>query len=438
MIKVNANIFSIIGYFFIFFIPAAYILGNSAINIIFVSLAILLLLHSFFLKDWDWSKDNLIIILSLFFLYLFINFSFSDFAYNNIISYFGILRFLLLPFAIFVFVKSNYNKFEYLKLFYLFINFFVCFDIIFQYFFNISTFGYSVDKINSFGFISQGNIRLSGPFGKELIAGTFLSTVGILALLLNYDFLNNKKVFGIKLFYFFFTLNILSIILTGDRSPLVLISYFLFFCIILAKNYRLLFFKIFIILIFLFSILFLLSKSTHYRYYNNIVDLLDLSSNKNNSNVEKKDPISIFQKFKDTAWGSHYLVSIEMIKKHPLFGSGYRGFRKECDKYYYIESKSKDVRCTTHPHNSFLELLSETGTVGVIIFFIFLYRLILDSFKDSGYKNKKILFLCLLLAIFNPIKPTGSFFSSWYGSIFWFILGFFIIENKLNKYKSEK
>jgi O-antigen ligase len=127
-----------------------------------------------------------------------------------------------------------------------------------------------------------------------------------------------------------------------------------------------------------------------------------------------------------------------MIKKHPLFGSGYRGFRKECDKYYYIESKSKDVRCTTHPHNSFLELLSETGTVGVIIFFIFLYRLILDSFKDSGYKNKKILFLCLLLAIFNPIKPTGSFFSSWYGSIFWFILGFFIIENKLNKYKSEK
>ena len=65
--------------------------------------------------------------------------------------------------------------------------------------------------------------------------------------------------------------------------------------------------------------------------------------------------------------------------KKPLFGSGPEGFRYHCRN---IEFDSEIGICSTHPHNFFFQLLSETGLLGIffyisILIFIFVNFLML-------------------------------------------------------------
>ena len=59
-----------------------------------------------------------------------------------------------------------------------------------------------------------------------------------------------------------------------------------------------------------------------------------------------------------------------MFLSNPLFGVGPKNFRMLCnDEKYFVKHG-----CSTHPHNTYVQLLSETGIVGFIpiisIFFI--------------------------------------------------------------------
>ena len=88
--------------------------------------------------------------------------------------------------------------------------------------------------------------------------------------------------------------------------------------------------------------------------------------------TKKKENVSIFKNFQDTQWGAHYLTALEISKKNLILGSGLGTFRYICsDKAYEnIKSKFSEARCSTHPHNIYLEILSEAG---ILIFLLFLY-----------------------------------------------------------------
>lgn len=89
--------------------------------------------------------------------------------------------------------------------------------------------------------------------------------------------------------------------------------------------------------------------------------------------------------------------------------------------------------CNTHPHNIFLQFMSELGILGVIFYMIGLIFLIYNILKIiySKYKNKQIsvfhkgLFIILvsLLLSFLPIFPSGNFFNNWLSMIFFFKTG---------------
>ena len=75
--------------------------------------------------------------------------------------------------------------------------------------------------------------------------------------------------------------------------------------------------------------------------------------------------------FIDSPYGAHYETAYNIFRDNLIFGAGYKQFRKEClDQRYFDIAKSKlrNVRCSTHPHNTYLEILSETGIIGLIIF----------------------------------------------------------------------
>ena len=81
--------------------------------------------------------------------------------------------------------------------------------------------------------------------------------------------------------------------------------------------------------------------------------------------------VSVLKKIKDTQWGAHYLTAIEIAKDHKIIGSGLKTFRYICsnDKYEKIDSSKKEFRCSTHPHNIYLELASELGILVLLFCF---------------------------------------------------------------------
>jgi len=128
---------------------------------------------------------------------------------------------------------------------------------------------------------------------------------------------------------------------------------------------------------------------------------------------------------------NHYRSSLRMFNDNKITGVGPRMFRVLCveKKYYLWEG------CSTHPHNTYIQILAETGLIG-FIFFLGIFLFILFSiFRHFYYKftNKKIIFndfqLCLLSAILIsiwPFTPTGDFFNNWLNIIYFFPVGFFL------------
>ena len=177
------------------------------------------------------------------------------------------------------------------------------------------------------------------------------------------------------------------------------------------------------------------------RYFNVLDNLLDLNINEIkteklilNNNLYKKTQ-NLKQNFNDMHWGAHYLTVVEMIKEKPIIGHGYNSFRIKCEDYDYIKSKSAKDRCTTHPHNFYLQLASETGLIGTTIYLFFIFSIFYYALKGKNINSNILNFLlvAIFIGFFFPFKPTGSIFSSLNNSMIFYILGIILSYSVLNK-----
>ena len=142
--------------------------------------------------------------------------------------------------------------------------------------------------------------RFSGIFGPELIAGAYISQIGLLILFLIKD--NNifkEKTLNKIIQNTFILFLFLIILLTGERNALLifLICIFLFFLFQKKLKIRNILIYNFIFLIILF-VLSLNSYSIKTRYIN-FLDIL---------NVEKK--VNLVEKIKNNPWGLSLSSSI--------------------------------------------------------------------------------------------------------------------------------
>ena len=99
-----------------------------------------------------------------------------------------------------------------------------------------------------------------------------------------------------------------------------------------------------------------------------------------------------------------------------VFGNGIKSFRKDCVKLH----QHKDYRmCSNHPHNYYLEILVESGIVGLLcagslalMFLIFIFK----NFKFIRGINIENFFLSAsiisLIIEVLPFRNTGSIFST--------------------------
>ena len=100
------------------------------------------------------------------------------------------------------------------------------------------------------------------------------------------------------------------------------------------------------------------------------------------------------------------------------------------------KSAERKQRCSTHPHNIYLEILSETGIIVFLPFLILNIFIFLKLIKSYFFekKNKKLILIsfCSFIVMFFPIQTTGSFFSTWNGFYYWLVYSFiaFTIRKK--------
>ena len=321
---------------------------------------------------------------------------------------------------------------------YLAISLFVSLDIIYQFIFQKDLFGYLPGMCHYPNGHMQNCERYAGIFGKEYIAGNFLATFGLCSFFLVLENFN-KSPLGTIISYLLFFIIFISLVLTGERSSLIIFIGVLMLNIFFNKDIR----KYLCGIISISIIALILSAITiphvKHRLYSWPKDLFF------SSNLEKE---TLLKKAMNTPWGTLYLSGYEIFTKNPFFGKGFKSFRKVCHennideinkKYNFNLSKEHASLCTTHPHNIYIELLAEVGIVGLIFFLIMMYYLIIPSFIKNYSKLERkdmtwIVFFILLLII-TPLKPTGSISASVYGTSIWFFIGFYLyfVKNLKNK-----
>ena len=397
-------------------IPLCFILGNLAINLnilIIIFFCIFLLI-----KERDKNKIELILfdkLIIIFFLYVFIISAFNYFLITDdihrsqlIIKTFSFIRYLLLYFSLRFLMDNKYLDLKYFFLISSFSVLFVSLDVIIQYSFGQNLFGYEG--------VSR---RMSGPFGDELIAGSYISRFSLFLIFSFFIFKIFKNIdFKIKFFIFSIISLIISLgmILAGNRIPFLIFLMIIFLSFIKIKSLRSYFFSFLIISI---SCIFILKNYDkeilkHYGgFQTQIINLLNPLSDDNKIQFKNENKLTNDEKnYSFSFKGENYLTKSVHLKEfytgyktwlqNKFFGGGLKSFRFNCPKVF--------INCNAHPHNYYLEILSDLGIVGFLII-VSLFFLI---FKEAYY-NRKIIILPFLLVLFGevfPVKTTGSFFST--------------------------
>ena len=193
-----------------------------------------------------------------------------------------------------------------------------------------------------------------------------------------------------------FSISILSYLFIFKRN----------FFIKIKTNYL----KVFII--FLIASSFLLIYNQNYknnRFYSLYVNILDFDyknlSNNNHFNTSY------------TNYVYNFASALKTFNLSPYYGNGYRDYNVNCkDK---LKGSYLSVGCSTHPHNITLEVLTDHGIIGVILFYNFIFYLI---FKNFNSRDKNYGFYISFLILNFPLFTSQSIFSSYFGSIYFLIL----------------
>ena len=132
-----------------------------------------------------------------------------------------------------------------------------------------------------------------------------------------------------------------------------------------------------------------------------------------------------------------------MYLDNKVIGIGVRNFRNFCSdiRYDVLHERS----CTTHPHNTYIQILAETGLIGLGFILLVLFCFIYFSLKHLRgiFSKNKYYFtdfeVCLLSAILVsiwPFVPSGNFFNNWLSIIYYFPIGFLLwsFDKKIKKF----
>jgi O-antigen ligase len=341
-------------------------------------------------------------------------------------------RFLFFSYGAFLVLKNNPYSIKIFTKLLFFTLIFLTFDAIFQKIFSFNTLGFKILHPD----------LLSGLFGDEHVLGSYLIRILPLfcALIAVKIFKSFKEFF---IYIIVIPLAFTVIFYSGSRTALFLMFFLIFmvFFLIHVKIYYKILILVILIISFILGIFFDDQKKK--RYIEDVYITMFDYNNKFNENDRIVANDKILNKFNiyTPVYHAHYITAYRIFKDNKIFGAGPKMFREICkkEKYYYNE-----FSCTSHPHNTYLQLLAETGLIGFsIIFFYFILILfyilkILFMKKSANYKKNifllpKMLLLLAFLINLMPFIPSGNFFNNWLSIIYYLPLPFIFLFLYLEK-----
>ena len=435
----------------VFLFPLAFIVGNSMINLLVFLIGLFGLLV-YQKKVFQIKNNKFLIFISSFFAYLLLISFYEDFKNpKNVEAIKSILylRFLLLMLVLRCMINNNNFQLKYFLIICLFFSTFVAFDVIIQSLIGKDLFGFEATQYHN-----------SGIFNKERIAGGYIAKFLYLGIFSIPLFFAAKLKKNYSLFFIIiFLVGISGIILSGNRMPTVMLIVFLFLMIIFLKNIRLISFGALVlaILVFLTSLSFDKDYKRYYRsFYGNIINITSLFSdttkkffyqkiNKKTSqqSILQEEPNVGFEgeKWEWGFWSGHgviYLTAIDIWNDRPIRGSGIKSFRERCK----IKKNKFSRICSLHPHNYYLELLTDTGLIGFTLFispiYFFLFKNLISRSRTK-FESHQVFFYSLLFILiieFIPLRSSGSFFSTNSAAYIFLILGLVLNEKIKNFFRN--
>lgn len=410
-------LFYILPIHLIYLIPALLVTGPFLSDLSIIIVSIIFLVIVFIEKDYSTFKNKFFYIFIIFYFYIVLNSLIQNQNFDSLRISISYLRFGIFPLAVMYFLDKDPTLIK--KIFYCLILLFLVLilDSIFQYFVGYNFFGWKL--------IYPGP-RVSSFFGEELILGSYLAR--LLPILIGLMFFLDISKKKLLLFLFIILSSMFVVLISGERTALFLmiLSFVLMFFLISKKK---IFLRYIILTTFAFCIIIIsLSDTTRKRVVNVTLD-----------KIFTKEKIYIFSRQHD----EHYVSAIRMFKDKPLLGVGIKNFRIFCsEKKYFIS----DYTCSPHPHNTYIQLLSETGMIGfIIIFSIFIYinyKLIIHLINKIRKKPLLSDFqVCLFIAVYLtlwPLIPSGNFFNNWLSIVYFYPVGILLWSFKNNYSISNK
>ena len=418
----SIKIMSILAYF----IPISLLTGPFLPDLFLVIISLIFISHAYKKKLIYYFKNKFFLIFLFFYIYIVINSIFSEYPYFSLKSSFFYIRYGIFSLAIWFLIDINTNFKKYFFYSILVAFFLALFDGYFQYIFGSSIFGYEA-AINN---------RLNLVFSHGWVLGSYL--VRLFPLLLGLALLNLKsnKLNTILILSSWILIDVL-IFLSGERSAIALMLLSNIFIIVLLKKF--LFIRISSFIISIFIILIVLFFNPEIKQRN-----IDLTFKQIAIGQDKLNYFSILHE-------GYIITGLRMFNDNRLFGFGVNNYRKYCGvkEYEYISRYSTEdytyLSCSTHPHNSYIQLLAETGIIGTLFILIFvmyffkqilmhIYYIIRKKLDLYVYNDYQLCLVACFLCTLWPLVPTMNFFNNWINVFYFLPVGFYLhsINSKKN------
>lgn len=414
--------FQTIPFYLTFLLPVFLVTGPFLSDLAITICAIIFLVNSYKNNLSTYYKNKFFIYFIIFYFYLNLSSLFSSNIFFSMQTSLTYLRFGIFALSTWYIIKNDERFIKYYLYCFLIVFLSLEIDGIYQY----------INKENLFAYKLLEN-RVSSFFGDELILGSFISKTFPLFLGLFFYYSRYNKIS--KKFLFLFNLSFIIapvlIFLSGERTSFFLtVITIIYIIIFLPKKNIILNFLIPLLIIF-FGIFFFENRFSDRIINHTKKQLID----------ERTMKIRVFSEGHE----SHYTAALKIFEDNIFIGSGPKSFRLKCLEEKY---KVTEFSCTTHPHNTYIQLLTETGIIGFLFIFYLFILLSFESIKLIYYKyflhkNNKIisikvfLYACFLIILF-PLAPSGNFFNNWLSIVYYMPLGllFWIIEKEKLKKKT--
>ena len=381
--------------------------GNALVDIAISTIAVLFLLNCYLKKDYKWTNNGWFVAALTFWGYAVLRSFFTENPTIALASTLPFCRFFLFAAAIAFWLFKDIKTHKPLFLSLILCISVVSLDAIFQYIVGFDFFG-NIPVDNS-TYVRLVNFAGKQSIGITLASISFLSVAHFIDLLNNKDSSYKQKAISIS----FLLIAFLAVMLSGERTAFLMMI--LGYAILLWKvriYKRLLLLKVMAV-----AVLALIAVITT----NSMV--LERQIKKSYQEIEN---------FESSSYGRIFHTGLELFKQNPIFGIGSKHFQSECDK---MPNPDSHYYCSTHPHNIYIQMLTEFGIIGFALFLFMLFNIakLCWHYKTNLCKDS-IAFAAFLSFWFKyiPIISTSSYFIAWSVAPSWFMLGILITRFQQN------